>query len=135
TYTSHAQLAGLLRRTGMECRIYGLRRDLQHPVRDGSLVYKPFSEQEFIEDLRTARGVVASGGFTLMGGAVYLRRPMLSEPVGKQFEQILNARYLESLGHALQAGQSTQARLGAFRERLPEFGRTLAGSPVGRNRD
>ena len=135
TYTTHAQLAGLLRRTGMECRIYGLRRDLQHPVREGSLVYKPFSEQEFIEDLRTARGVVASGGFTLMGEAVYLRRPMLSEPVGKQFEQILNARYLESLGYGLQAEQITQARLGEFLERLPEFERNLAGYRQDGNRD
>ena len=37
----------------------------------------------FIDDLRTARGVIASGGFTLMGEAVYLRRPMLAVPIGK----------------------------------------------------
>ena len=30
-----------------------------------------------------------------MGEAVYLRRPMLAVPVGGQFEQVLNARYLE----------------------------------------
>jgi len=40
---------------GIECRIYGLRRDLQEEERDGNLAYKPFSEQGFIDDLRTAR--------------------------------------------------------------------------------
>ena len=135
TYTTNAQLPELLRRAGMECRVYGLRRDLRQPVREGNLVYKPFSEPEFIDDLRTARGVVASGGFTLMGEAVYLRRPMLSEPVGKQFEQILNARYLESLGYGLQAEEITQERLGEFLERLPEFEKNLAGYRQDGNRD
>src|SRR5207302_7594790 len=128
------QLAGLLRRTGMRCGKYGVRCDLQHPVREGSLVYKPFSEQEFIEDLRTARGVVASGGFTLMGEAVYLHKPMLSEPVGKQFEQVLNARYLESLGYGLCAEAITAERLREFLDRLPRFEERLAGYTQDGNR-
>src|SRR5256886_11731342 len=52
------------------------------------IFYKPFSEPAFIEDLRTARGVIANGGFTLMGESVYLHKPLLAEPVAKQFEQI-----------------------------------------------
>src|SRR5438094_297431 len=76
TYTTHAELPRLLEKTGLECRIYGLRRDLREPVREGKLVYMPFSERQLVEDLRTARGVVASGGFTLMSEAVYLHRPV-----------------------------------------------------------
>ena len=34
--------------------------------REGNLLYRPFSEAGFIDDLRTARGVLAGGGFTLM---------------------------------------------------------------------
>jgi len=135
TYTTHAGLPELLRKTGLECRIYGLRRDLPAPVREGNLLYLPFSEQGFIEDLRTARGVVASGGFTLMGEAVYLRRPMLAEPVGKQFEQILNARYLESLGYGMSAEEITEPRLREFLERIPEFERNLAGYSQDGNRE
>ena len=84
TYTTNEELPQMLARTGLECRIYGVRRDLHDQQREGSLVYKPFSEEGFIDDLRTARGVVASGGFTLMGEAVYLRRPMLAVPVDRK---------------------------------------------------
>jgi UDP:flavonoid glycosyltransferase YjiC (YdhE family) len=67
---------------------------------EGNLRYRPFSEQGFIDDLASARGVIAGGGFTLMGEAVYLHKPMLAVPVGGQFEQVLNSRYLalESFG-------------------------------------
>ncbi len=44
TYTTNDELPELLRRLGVECRIYGLRRDLKEEERDGNLVYKPFSE-------------------------------------------------------------------------------------------
>src|SRR5262249_38093504 len=116
----------ILERTGLECRIYGLRREIKEPVREGKLVYKPFSEAGFIDDLRTARGVVASGGFTLMGESVYLHRPMLAEPVGKQFEQIINARYLEKEGYGLHADEITEDRIREFLARLPEFEKNLA---------
>src|SRR5579871_178941 len=126
TSTSNAALPEILARSGLECRIYGLRRDLKQDVREGNLTYRPFSEAGFIDDLRTARGVVASAGFTLMGEAVYLRRPMLAIPVKKQLEQVLNARYLEAQGYGLGADEITAAGLGAFVERLPDFERQLA---------
>jgi uncharacterized protein (TIGR00661 family) len=126
SYTTNQELPDLLRRTGIECRIYGLRRDLQEEERDGNLVYKPFSEQGFIDDLRTARAVVASAGFTLMGEAVYLHKPMLAEPVAKQFEQILNARYLEKEGYGLSTDRIDEARLREFLQRIPEFETNLS---------
>jgi uncharacterized protein (TIGR00661 family) len=98
TAEGHDTLARTLADTGMECRIYGMRRDLNEEQVEGSLRYRPFSETQFIEDLATARGVVAGGGFTLMGEAVFLHKPMLAVPVGGQFEQVLNARYLERMG-------------------------------------
>jgi uncharacterized protein (TIGR00661 family) len=58
-----------------------------------------FSETGFVDDLASCRAVVANGGFTLMSEAVYLHKPMLSIPVGGQFEQILNAHYLHRLGY------------------------------------
>jgi uncharacterized protein (TIGR00661 family) len=126
TYTTHQELPALLKRTGLECRVYGIRRDLSEDERDGNLIYRPFSEPAFVEDLRTARAVVASAGFTLMGEAVYLHKPMLAEPVAKQFEQILNARYLEKEGYGLGAGGITEATLSEFLDRLPEFERNLS---------
>jgi uncharacterized protein (TIGR00661 family) len=127
TSTSNTALPEVLQGCGRPCRIYGLRRDLKADLVDGNLTYRPFSEATFIDDLRTAAGVVASAGFTLMGEAVYLRRPMLAVPVRKQFEQVVNARYLEREGFGLAADEITGERLGAFLERLPDCRRKLAG--------
>jgi uncharacterized protein (TIGR00661 family) len=135
TYTSNQKLPELLRRTGIECRVYGLRRDLREDEREDNLLYRPFSEAGFIEDLRTCRGVVASGGFTLMGEAVYLHKPMLAEPVAKQFEQILNSRYLEKEGYGLCADQITEEKLNGFLGGLPTFEENLSRYAQEGNRD
>lgn len=127
TSTSNAALPEILAACGLECRIYGLRRDLREEETDGKLRYRPFSEAGFIEDLRTARGVVASAGFTLMGEAVYLHRPLLALPVRKQIEQVLNGRYLEAAGYGMGVEDPLDGRrLGAFIERLPDYERRLA---------
>ncbi len=52
---------------------------------------------------------------------------MLAVPVAKQFEQVLNARYLEAEGYGLAADEISDERLGAFIERLPDFEGKLAG--------
>src|SRR5690349_14810 len=135
TSTSNSALPEILARSGRECRIYGLRRDLKEELVDGNLRYRPFSEAGFIDDLRTARGVIASAGFTLMGEAVYLRRPMLAVPLAGQFEQVLNARYLEREGYGLCADVLDDARLGQFLERIPDCDRKLAAYTQDGNRD
>jgi uncharacterized protein (TIGR00661 family) len=91
-------LAATLQKTGLECRVYGMRRGITEEQVDGNLRYRPFSEQGFIDDLASSRAVIAGGGFTLMGEAVYLHKPMLAVPLAGQFEQVLNARYLEHEG-------------------------------------
>ena len=135
TNTTNKELLEQLAGSGRECRIYGVRRDIKEAVREGNLVFKPFSESGFIDDLRTAAGVIGSSGFTLMGEAVYLRRPMLAEPVGGQFEQVLNARYLEQCGYGLAAEPLTEARLREFLDRLPQFEEKLQGYSQDGNRD
>jgi len=127
TSTSNKELPEILARSGHRCRIYGLRRDLKEPLVDGPLTYAPFSEMGFIEDLRTCKAVVANGGFTLMSECVYLRKPMLCVPVGGQFEQVLNARYLEQLGFGLYAPELTGDGLKKFLLQLPFFDEKLAG--------
>jgi len=126
TSTSNAALPQILAGCGRECRVYGLRRDLTAEVREGNLVYRPFGEQGFIDDLRTAQAVITGGGFTLMSEAVYLHKPMLSVPVRKQFEQVLNGRYLEKIGYGLTDDEVTTEKVGQLLERMPEFQRNLS---------
>lgn len=135
TSESHTRLPEVLRQTGLECRVYGFRRDLSEEQVDGNLRYRPFSNQGFIDDLRTARAVVAGGGFTLMGEAVYLHKPMLAVPIRKQFEQVLNARYLEYEGYGMCTEELAAGSLGAFLERLEEYRANLASYHQDGNRD
>jgi uncharacterized protein (TIGR00661 family) len=79
--------------------VYGLRRDAV----EGNCILKDFSEDGFVEDLAHARAVVSNGGLSLVGEAVYLGKPVYSVPVQNQFEQLMNARYLEELGYGLGA--------------------------------
>jgi uncharacterized protein (TIGR00661 family) len=76
-----------------------MRRNITAEEVEGNLRYQPFSEDKFIDDLASSRAVIAGGGFTLMGEAVYLQKPMLAVPLARQFEQVLNARYLEHEGY------------------------------------
>jgi uncharacterized protein (TIGR00661 family) len=126
TSDTNTELPEILRSTGLECRIYGLRRNLKSEEVEGNLRYRPFSEDGFIDDLATARGVIAGGGFTLMGEAVYLRKPMLSVPLVGQFEQILNALYLEKLNYGQFADVLTADNVRDFIERIPSCEEALA---------
>ncbi|HVO19132.1 MAG TPA: MJ1255/VC2487 family glycosyltransferase [Anaeromyxobacter sp.] len=126
TSDSNAELPALLSRCGRECRIYGIRRDLTEDLVEGNLRHRPFSERTFVDDMRTAAGLVCNGGFTTLSEAVYLHKPVLSSPVRRQFEQVLNARYLEAEGYGLSADEQLDpGRLGEFLERLPDFERQL----------
>ncbi|HET6438419.1 MAG TPA: MJ1255/VC2487 family glycosyltransferase [Anaeromyxobacter sp.] len=136
TSESNAGLPALLERCGRECRIYGFHRDLREERTEGSLLFRPFSERTFLEDLRTARAVIANGGFTTLSEAVYLHKPLLCSPVRKQFEQVLNGRMIEVAGYGLAAdGALSAARLGQFLERVPEFERSLGAYAQDENRD
>jgi uncharacterized protein (TIGR00661 family) len=135
TSTSNEALPEILRRSGRECRIYGLRRDLEAEARDGNLRWRPFDERTFVEDLRTARAVVSGGSFTLMSECVYLHKPLLAVPVKRQLEQVLNARWLDTLGYGMAAEEITDAGLSRFLERVPELERGLAGYAQDGNRE
>jgi uncharacterized protein (TIGR00661 family) len=86
--------------------VYGLKRHDQKskasPAKTfPNVVVRDFSEQGFVDDLAAARAVVCNGGLSLIGEALYLGKPIFSVPVQNQFEQIMNARYLEELGYGL----------------------------------
>lgn len=126
TAEGYQDLLQTLTETGLECRIYGLRRGLQEEQVEGNLRFRPFSESGFVEDLATARAVIAGGGFTTLGEAVYLRKPTLSVPVGGQFEQVLNARWLERLGYGRIADALDPAAIHGFLQAIPGCEERLA---------
>ena len=116
-----------LRASGLTCRVYGARVGLAADDEDGNLLYRPFANDVFVEDLRTCRGVVASAGYSLMSEVVYLRKPMLALPLAGQFEQEMNARYLEQLGYGTTATSLDERSLTRFLDGESGHAEALAG--------
>ncbi|RYZ05212.1 MAG: teichoic acid biosynthesis protein [Myxococcales bacterium] len=134
TSTTNTDLLSALEQSSLPCRVYGVRRGIQADEVQRNLTFRPFSEAGFIEDLRTARAVVAGGGYTLMSEAVYLHKPVLSLPVQGQFEQTLNALYLQQLGYGHHAEVLDKPTLDSFLADVPRCARNLEGYSQDGNR-
>lgn len=112
----------------VEFRLYGnWAPDARPDARN--LKFRPFSEDGFVEDLAQSAGVIASAGFTLISEALHLGKPYLATPVSGQFEQTMNARYIEHLGYGLAADEFDADVVAGFLRRLDEFGRNLGYYP------
>lgn len=53
------------------------------------------TKKDFLQDLKDCKAIIATAGFTLMSEAIYLKKPYLALPLKGQFEQLLNALFLE----------------------------------------
>ncbi len=103
--------------------VYGYDRTDQ----DGPCQYRAFSRDGFLLDLATAKGVIATAGFTLISEALYLGKPYCAFPMTGQFEQQLNAAMLEQLGYGKNAQQLTPETVSDFIYRLPDYQARLSG--------
>lgn len=115
------ELAEALRACGLPCRVYGMRDGPLVGTTDGLIEYRPRSVDGFLDDLVSARGIVTGGGFSLLSEAIYLGKPALSVPLRGQFEQLMNARYLEREGFGAYAAAIDSEVLSSFVTRLDEY--------------
>lgn len=118
-------LIPLLQSVPFPFRVYGMGREAE----EGNVSLRALSEDRFLEDLRTARAVIAGGGYTLMSEVVHLGIPMLSVPIEKHFEQELNARYLAKLGYGRHARKLDAPTLSGFLREADGFVEALKGHP------
>ena len=65
--------------------------------KDKNLVFKKFSEKEFIEDLSSCKAIMMTGGFTTISEALYLKKPMLIVPAKNQYEQKFNGLTIQEM--------------------------------------
>lgn len=98
--------------------VYGLGRE----ERRGHVELRPFDEAGFVDDLASARAVIANGGFTTLSEAIYLGKPVLSVPVRNQTEQELNAAYVDYLGAGATAERINPAVIRSFLDRASTYG-------------
>lgn len=120
-------LPEMLERLDVPVRIYGLRRGIEEDEVEGNLTFRPFSDAEFVSDLASCRGVIASAGFTLMTEALHLQKPYLATPVRGQFEQLMNARYLKELGYGTYKEELDFETINEFQEEIPKYRDALRG--------
>ena len=102
--------------------VYGMNQNYT----EGNVQYKPFSETTFIADFSGAKAVIANGGFSFLSEAVYLKKPVYSFPIAGQFEQYMNAAYIEKLGYGRHFKNLGSDQLKAFLFDLPHFKKQLA---------
>lgn len=121
TSESNTKLIEVLQQTGLPCIVYGMgAREAQK-----NITFKPFSEKGFVQDLVGCRAVIANGGFTVMSEALFLGKPVLSEPVRKQYEQIMNAELLEKKGFGKYAKVIDVPTVKAFLKDVPKYKKNL----------
>lgn len=92
---------------------------------DQNLTFKRPSSEGFLSDLVNSKAVIATAGFTLIGEALYLRKPYLALPMKNQFEQQLNAYQLEQLGFGKGLPRIKSEAVREFLFELPGFERRL----------
>jgi uncharacterized protein (TIGR00661 family) len=102
--------------------VYGMNQNYTQ----GNVQFKPFSETEFIADFASAKAVIANGGFSFLSEAVYLHKPIYSFPIDGQFEQYMNAAYIEKMGYGRHFKSLGSDQLKAFLYDLPIFKGQLA---------
>ncbi|MBT5503765.1 hypothetical protein HN858_01640 [Candidatus Falkowbacteria bacterium] len=99
-----------------------------------NLLFKKPSKDKFFLDLANSKAVIANTGFTLIGEALHLGKPYLAWPVRSQFEQILNALYIEKSGYGLHADQLDMITIKKFLKSLPKYRRKVKKYPRQDNR-
>ena len=127
-YQSNSTHRGLLdflkTATRRTCYIFGYQ---DREGREQNLVFRPKSEDAFLELLEGASYVICGGGHTLMTEALFLGKPVLSLPLGAFLEQRFNALYIEQLGYGMRADMFglRPELLAEFETRLDEFARNV----------
>lgn len=104
-------------------KIYGFDKE----EKDGCLEYLPFSREQFLDDLSSCKGVIATAGFTLMTEAFYLGKPYLAFPVKGQFEQEVNGLMLTNEGFGKSGTEVNRELISSFLYDIPDYAKKLEG--------
>jgi uncharacterized protein (TIGR00661 family) len=94
--------------------IYGFGKDLEYD----NCVFRKRSTEGFLADLAGARGVIASAGFSLISECMHLRKKMLLVPLANQYEQIINAQYVQKLGLGVSSEKLDEAAIARLLDQL-----------------
>lgn len=90
-----------------------------------------FRERDFfLDELKDCKAIIATAGFTLMSEALYLKKPYLALPLRGQFEQILNALFLEQAGYGDYSDDLQEEEVSDFLAKMESYRQELNGYEV-----
>ncbi len=101
--------------------VYGFHKD----ERDENVLFRSFQEKQLFNDFKDAKCVITNGGFSFITEALQLEKPVLSIPVNKQYEQILNAMFIERLGYGEHHDHINQNVLDNFLENIEVYRKNI----------
>jgi uncharacterized protein (TIGR00661 family) len=119
------ELAALLRQVRCKFIAYGFGIEGQ----EGNILFKKPSMEGFLRDLAGAQAVIANAGFSLVSEALHLGKPYLAIPVKNQFEQTLNAYYVDKLGYGAWWKELSKEKIDSFLFNLPVYVENLNSYP------
>jgi uncharacterized protein (TIGR00661 family) len=115
--TPSKSLVKILEKINKKFVCYGFDKN----EKQGNVTFKKASQEEFLKDLAGCEAIVANAGFTLISEALFLRKPYLAWPVAGQFEQILNACFIDNSGYGLHADNLSEENIRKFLGKLDQY--------------
>ncbi|MCK5707663.1 MAG: hypothetical protein KAI43_08420 [Candidatus Aureabacteria bacterium] len=101
------------------------------PAADGkkhkNIIHKKIDPDVFLEDLKDCKCVIATSGHTLIAEALALQKPVLALYQPNQFEQFLNAHFLENMGYgkSIEAKGNILPSIKNFLKNIPRFEKNI----------
>lgn len=121
TSRSYKRMINELKKTKKNFKVYGFGRE----GKEKNLEFKEFDEKEFLNDLAECSFVVTNGGFSLISECIYLKKPVLSCPIKKQFEQQINAYYLDKIKCGKKSEEITKEEIEKFCNEIKTYKKKL----------
>ncbi|MDR2966593.1 MAG: glycosyltransferase [Methanobacteriaceae archaeon] len=121
TSKANIKLIETLKEVDEKFIVYGFNKEKI----DGNLTFRKFNEDKIYDDLRNAKAIVTNGGFTLISEAIYLKKPIYTIPANGNFEQLLNAFYVDKLAYGEMHKNIDKSTLKNFLKKLKKYQKSL----------
>ncbi|MFA5555039.1 MAG: glycosyltransferase family protein [Phycisphaerae bacterium] len=90
--------------------VYGFNKSQQNV----NITFKERSTEGFLKDTASSKGIAATAGFSLISECMHFRKKMCLFPIAGQYEQIVNAYYVEKLGLGLSRKELSEQAIEDF---------------------
>ncbi len=109
--------------------VYGLGKKRS----EGNLIFKEIGKG-FLNDLKNTKAIISNAGFSLISEALYLKKPYFAIPLKGQFEQTLNALFLEREGYGVYSENPIEKEIKEFLVNLNKYEKKLKKYKINPNR-